>query len=631
MPSPPPRPLWNRPSVPWPKSSRPTRAKRRLSPALPSPVGSQPTRRSRPQGNLHRRLCWGAALALLSLGTGDLARATVVRSTSSDGGMVASAHPLATAAGVAMLRQGGNAVDGAVATALAIAVVEPFSAGLGGGGFALWHDQATGSVTALDFRERAPAAASRDMYLDPMGQPQPQRSRHGHLAVGVPGTVAGLYALHERYGQLPWARVLQPSVVFAAQGFVVSDRLAGAIARSAERLGQNPAAAAIFLPDGHPLRVGDILKQPDLAATLQRIAADPQEFYHGETAAAIAQEMATQGGLITAADLEAYQPIWREPLCGPFLEYEVCSMPPPSSGGVHLLQMLNLLTASGLTATSDEAPWHHPADLHRLAEIMKIAYADRAEHLGDPDFVEVPVAALVSPAYAAARQAEIDPQRARPANEVEAADAETLARYHRRQESQDTTHLTVVDGDRNALSLTYTINGPFGAGVVAAGTGILLNNEMDDFAIAPGQPNLYGLIGGNANAVAPGKTPLSSMTPTIVRQGGALRLATGSPGGSTIITTVLQILLNSLVYGLDAGSAVSAPRLHHQWLPDSLMLERYGFDALTTESLAMLGHELRIRDGWGNANLIVVTPNGQLQGAADPRGEGTAQGIPSQR
>ena len=549
-------------------------------------------------------------------------QAAFVKPVRSDRDMVVSAHPLATAAGAAMLRQGGNAVDGAVATALALSVVEPFSAGLGGGGFALWHGAESGEVTALDFRERAPAAAGRDMYLNEAGEPQSLLSRNGHLAVGVPGTVAGLHALHQRYGRLPWARVVQPSRIMAAHGFVVSDHLEEEIADDAARLAQNPAAASVFLPEGEPLLAGDLLRQADLALTLGRIAQDPSDFYQGETATAIAQDMAANGGLITQADLKAYKPIWREPTCGPFRQYRVCSMPPPSSGGVHLLQMLNLIDDTDLVAPG----WHHPEGLHFLAEVMKIAYADRAEHLGDPDFVEVPVAALINPAYAASRRQEIDPQLARSAAEVKAADSSTLERYSNYKESSDTTHLTVVDRDRNALSMTFTINGRFGAGVMAAGTGILLNNEMDDFAIAPSTPNLHGLVGGEANSVAPNKTPLSSMTPTIVLEDDQLRMAVGSPGGSTIITTVLQIILNVLLHDMDAAAAVGAPRIHHQWLPETLRIERYGFDQLTLNALEQLNHSLEFRDDWGNANVIVVGPEGELTGAADPRGEGMAEG-----
>ncbi len=587
--------------------------------------------------------------------------AAFVRPEKSQEAMVVSAHPLATAAGVAILRRGGNAVDAAVATAFAISVVEPFSAGLGGGGFALIHhgtlppkhhlqreldpsdsggatsalasSNVPSTVTALDFRERAPGAASRDMYRSATGDVDNNRSRLGHLAVGVPGTVAGLKAMHDRYGNLNWSQVLQPSIVMAAQGIPVSDRLQHAIRSSQDSLSQNPAAADIFLVAGQPPDVGHILKQADLARTLRQISQEADSFYRGDIAGAIAKDMAANDGLVTRSDLETYRPIWRDPICGPFRvktpaetasdTYDVCSMPPPSSGGVHLLQMLNLLGTADLKTKG----WHHPDSLHLLAEVMKIAYADRAEHLGDPDFVAVPVAALVNPAYAEARRSEIEPQRARSPQEVKAADGKMLERYGQLKESQDTTHLTVVDGDRNAVSLTFTINGRFGAGVVAAGTGIVLNNEMDDFAIAPGVPNLYGLVGGEANAVAPGKTPLSSMTPTIVLQDGQFRLAVGAPGGSTIITTVLQALLNVLVYDLDAGAAIAAPRLHHQWLPETLRLERWGFDQLTLDDLESRGHKLEQQTGWGNGNLIQATPDGTLEGAADPRGEGTAQGF----
>ncbi|MEM8717406.1 MAG: gamma-glutamyltransferase, partial [Cyanobacteria bacterium P01_G01_bin.4] len=370
---------------------------------------------------------------------------------------------------------------------------------------------------------------------------------------------------------------------------------------------------------------GDFLVQPDMAVTLQAIAADPQAFYDGDIAEAIAADMAANNGLVTLEDLNNYEPIWRDPVCGPFREVTVCSMPPPSSGGVHLLQLLNLLGDRDLAA----AGWHDTDSLHLAIESMRIAYADRATHLGDPDFYEVPEQELIDPDYADLRRAEIDMENARDSDDVMAADEATLAAI---RESEDTSHLTVVDSDRNAISLTFTVNGGFGAAVVADGTGILLNNEMDDFAAAPGVPNLFGLVGGEANAIAPGKTPLSSMTPTIViesdRDGTQqLRLATGSPGGSTIITTVLQIVLNVVEYGMDAGEAVSAPRLHHQWLPDVVRVEEWGFDAATVRELEARGHELEVTEGWGNAGAIVVTPDGWLEGAADPRGEGVAGGF----
>lgn len=551
-------------------------------------------------------------------------------------GMVTSAHPLASAAGLEMLQRQGNAVDAAVATTLVISVVEPFSAGIGGGGFLLFRDSTTGVIRALDFRERAPLAAGRDMYRDAQGKIRPKASVNGHLAVAVPGTIAGLYEVHQRYGKLPWRDVVAPSIQLAANGFPVSWRLSRAIARQ-DTLRQNPAARQIFTHNGEPLPPGALLVQTDLAKTLSAVARQPQSFYTGEIATAIARDMAANGGLITQADLERYRPIWRDPVCGTFRVYQVCSMPPPSSGGVHLLQILNMIGDADFKAWG----WHHPDALHLMVEAMKIAYADRARYLGDPDFVTVPVKALISPTYAQQRRQEINLEKAHPSSHVKPADPAVLQAitgqaiaprpqhqaHHQVPESADTSHLNVVDRDGNAVSLTFTVNLGFGAGVVAGGTGIVLNNEMDDFAIAPDVPNAFGLVGGDANAIAPGKTPLSSMTPTIVTEQGQLRLVAGAPGGSTIITTVLQIVLNVLVYEMDVQRAVAAPRLHHQWLPDRLMLEQWGFDRLTVTELQRRGHPIREGGQWGNGNAIVRTTDGWLEGAADPRGEGIAAGF----
>ncbi|NJP09058.1 MAG: gamma-glutamyltransferase [Leptolyngbyaceae cyanobacterium RU_5_1] len=538
-------------------------------------------------------------------------------------GMVASAHALGSEAGLTILQQGGNAVDAAVATTLAISVVEPFSAGIGGGGFLLLRNGKTGAIAALDFRERAPLAATRTMYLDAQGKVRPNASTDGYLAVGVPGTIAGLREVHRQYGRLSWPQVVAPAVRLAADGFVVSPRLAAAIARQ-KTLQQNPAARQIFTRSGKPLDVGDRLVQADLAKTLRSVAQNPQNFYIGSIAQAIARDMKTNGGLITLQDLKQYRPIWREPVCGTFRAARICSMPPPSSGGVHLLQMLNLIGDMDLKALG----WHHPDTLHLLVETMRIAYADRAEYLGDPDFVKVPVAALISPAYAQLRRQEIDPNQARPSSQVRATDRTVLQRFSQTKESGDTSHLSVVDRENNAVSLTFTVNLSFGAGVVTAGTGIVLNNEMDDFAIAPGVPNAFGLVGREANAIDPRKTPLSSMTPTIVTENGQLRLVTGAPGGSTIITTVLQVVLNVLVYEMDVRSAVAAPRVHHQWLPDQLMVEQRGLDTLTLAELRRRGHKITTERGsWGNANAIVRSSDGWLEGAADPRGEGAAYGF----
>ncbi|MDY6802269.1 MAG: gamma-glutamyltransferase [Cyanobacteriota bacterium] len=545
-------------------------------------------------------------------------------------GMVVSAHPLASEAGAAMLKKGGNAVDAAVATAFAISVVEPFAAGIGGGGFLLLGvppDESLGEgegiyrVEALDFRERAPKLATRDMYLDPEGKVRERSSLDGHLAVGVPGTVAGLFEVHRKYGSLPWEELLEPAVAYARDGFEVSDIF---VRRLEWRLGVmngNAAAREIFTRDGAALSSGDLLVQGDKGRTLEIIGREPQSFYRGEIAEAIAADMAEEGGLVSLEDLRDYRPIWREPVCGEFREVRVCAMSPPSSGGVHAIEILNIIGDSDLREWGRE----NADTLHLLAEAMRVAYADRAEFLGDPDFVEVPVKELTSREYGRSRRSEIELGRARPSAEVKAASREQLESLGR--ESEDTTHLTVVDGEGLVVSMTYTLNGPFGAAVVVPGTGILLNNEMDDFAVAPGVPNLYGLVGTDANAVAAGKTPLSSMTPLIATRGDRLVLAAGSPGGSRIITTVLQIFLNAVEFGMDVEEAVSAPRIHHQWLPDELSVEEGGFDEEVLAELRRRGHKLRLRRGWGNANAIVLTEDGLLEGAADPRGEGEAISI----
>lgn len=540
--------------------------------------------------------------------------------SSASRGIVASAHPLATAAGLSILRQGGNAVDAAVATTLAISVVEPFSAGIGGGGFLLYRPADTGKVEALDFREKAPLKATATMYLDVQGKVRPRASTDGYLAVAVPGSLAGLAEVQHRYGRLPWSATVQPAIALAEQGFTISDHLARATQSRLPLFKTNAAARAIFTQQGQPLKPGTKLIQRDLGRTLQLIAQDPDRFYTGTIAQAIARDMQRNQGLITLDDLKTYRPTWRSPVCGAFLKMQVCSMPPPSSGGVHLLELLNLWSASGL----QNSPRYSPKVLHFMAEAMKIAYADRAVHLGDPGFVKVPVSALINPAYAAQRRLEIT-DKARPASEVNAASQSLLQRYTR-SESTETSHLSVVDKDRNAVSLTFTVNLGFGAGVVAAGTGIVLNNEMDDFAIAPNTPNAFGLVGSQANAIAPGKIPLSSMTPTIVSNQGRLKLVAGSPGGSTIITTVFQLVLNTLIYGMNAEQAVSATRIHDQWLPDQLRVEA-GLDNKTLDALRQRGHTVVERPSWGNADLILVKSDGTLEGAADPRGEGSAQGY----
>jgi gamma-glutamyltranspeptidase/glutathione hydrolase len=536
--------------------------------------------------------------------------------------MVVSASPLASEAGLLMLKKGGNAVDAAVATTFAISVVEPFSAGIGGGGFLLFHSQKTGEIKALDFRERAPIKATKNMYLDAEGKVRPGASITGYLAVATPGTVAGMYEVHRRYGKLPWPEVMKPGIALAKNGFIISDRVAWRSSAAYEIRKQailkNPAAKKIFTRNGEYYQPGEKLIQTDLAKTLEAISENPQSFYTGKIAEIIASDMKKNGGLITIEDLKQYQAIWRNPVCGNFRKSKICSMPPPSSGGVHLLQMLNMIGDTNLKSWG----WHHPDAIHLIIEIMKIAYSDRAEYLGDPDFVKVPISQLISPAYAQKRRQEINMKMATPSTAIK-PEIKTLKNH----ESTETSHLNVVDADRNAVSLTFTINLGFGAGIVTPGTGIVLNNEMDDFAVAPGVPNAFALVGKEANSIAPRKTPLSSMTPTIVTENNRLRMAVGAPGGSTIITQVFQIILNVLESKMDVGAAVWVPRIHHQWLPDELRVEAWSLDALTWEDLRRRGHKIRETRPWGNANAITVTEDDTLEAAADPRGDGSPKGY----
>ena len=561
-------------------------------------------------------------ISLAAILTSQAVSATITPPLRSKRGMVVSASPLASEAGLLMLKKGGNAVDAAVATTFAISVVEPFSAGIGGGGFLLFHAQKTGEIKALDFRERAPIKATKNMYLDAKGKVRPGASITGYLAVATPGTVAGMYEVHRRYGQLPWREVIKPGIALAKNGFIISDRVAWRSSPAYEIRKQailkNPAAKKIFTRNGEYYQPGEKLIQTDLAKTLEAISENPQSFYRGKIAETIASDMKKNGGLITIEDLKQYQAIWRNPVCGNFRKSKICSMPPPSSGGVHLLQMLNMIGDTDLKSWG----WHHPDAIHLIIEIMKIAYSDRAEYLGDPDFVKVPISQLISPAYAQKRRQEINMKMATPSTAIK-PEIKTLKNH----ESTETSHLNVVDADRNAVSLTFTINLGFGAGIVTPGTGIVLNNEMDDFAVAPGVPNAFGLVGKEANSIAPKKTPLSSMTPTIITENNRLRMVVGASGGSTIITQVLQIILNVLESKMDVGTAIFVPRIHHQWLPDELRVEAWGLDALTAEDLRRRGHKIRETRPWGNANAITVTENDTLEAAADPRGDGSPKGY----
>ncbi|MEM7696676.1 MAG: gamma-glutamyltransferase [Pseudomonadota bacterium] len=528
--------------------------------------------------------------------------------------MVVAQEAEAARVGRQILRQGGNAVDAAVATGLALAVTLPRAGNLGGGGFMVIHT-ATGENVAIDYREMAPAAADRDMFLGADGEADPNLSRRSGLAVGVPGTVAGFALAHARYGSgnFSFAELVAPAIALARDGFTVSDALAGilAVERVRTRLLADPEAASMFYAGGEPPKAGDTLKLPALAATLERIAAEgPAGFYEGPTAKAIVETVTEKGGRMTLQDLADYAPVVREPVTGTFKGLEVISMPPPSSGGVHLVQMLNIL---------EETPFGtyglNSADMiHTMAEAARRAYADRAVYLGDPDFVDVPIAALTSKAYAATLRAEIG-ETATPSSEV-AADRGKLP-----AESNETTHYSVIDGEGNAVSNTYTLNFSFGVGFGAKGTGVLLNNELDDFSAKPGVPNAYGLVGGAANAVEPRKRPLSSMTPTIVLKDGKPLLVTGSPGGSRIITTTMQIILNATVHERDIMTATAAPRVHHQWLPDYIRIEE-GISHDTIRLLEEKGHDVRIQRAMGATQSIMVLPDGTLGGASDPRRPG---------
>lgn len=523
-------------------------------------------------------------------------------------GMVASVDAMATQVGVDILKQGGNAVDAAVAVGYALAVTHPQAGNLGGGGFMLLRTK-DGATTAIDFREMAPAGATRDMFLDDQGNPDSKKSLTSPLASGTPGTVAGLSLALEKYGSLPLNSVVRPAIKLAQEGFIVNDALADDLKTyGSEVLPHHENSKAIFWKDGEPLKKGDKLVQQDLANSLTMIAENgPDAFYKGEIARQIAQQMQQNGGLITTDDLAAYQAVERTPVSGEYRGYQIFSMPPPSSGGMHIVQILNILENFDMKKYGFGS-----ADaIQIMAEAEKYAYADRSEYLGDPDFVNVPWQALTSKAYAKSIAGQIDINKAKPSSEIRPG---KLAPY----ESDQTTHFSVVDKDGNAVAVTYTLNTTFGTGIVAGNTGILLNNQMDDFSAKPGVPNVYGLVGGEANAVGPKKRPLSSMSPTIVVKDGKTWLVTGSPGGSRIITTVLQMVVNTIDFGMNVAEATNAPRFHHQWLPDELRVEK-GFSPDTLKLLEQKGQKVALKEAMGSTQSIMVGPDGELYGASDPR------------
>ena len=538
--------------------------------------------------------------------------ADAIHAVVAEHGMVVAQERLAARIGADVLRRGGNAVDAAVATGFAMAVTYPRAGNIGGGGFMVIHSRERGEDVTIDYREVAPAAATPGMFLGTDGKPDADKSRKSALGIGVPGSVAGLTLALEKYGsgKFTLADLLKPAIDIARDGLIVADTTADTMPEEYRWLARWPSSAKLFSrADGTPLREGDTLVQTDLAATLSAIAEQgPRGFYQGPVAEKLVKAIGDAGGIMTLDDLKSYQPIIRAPMRGTYRGYDVVSMPLPSSGGVGLLEMLNILEGFQM---GDLKQGGAPS-LHLMIEAMKRAYADRARYLGDPAFVNVPITTLLAKDYAAKQRASIDLDHATPSADV----VPMLPR-----EGNNTTHFSVVDSMGNAVSNTYTLNFPYGVGLVADGIGVLLNNELDDFTAAPGASNAFGLVGFEANLPGPGKRPLSSMSPTIVLKDGKPILVTGSPGGSRIISTVLQVIVNVLDYRMDVAAAVAAPRLHHQWMPDEVRVE-HGFPDETLGALRAMGHIVIEPMGLTSANSIAVTPGGLL-GAPDPRTRGT--------
>ncbi|MBM3814758.1 MAG: gamma-glutamyltransferase [Acidimicrobiia bacterium] len=527
--------------------------------------------------------------------------------------MVVAQEPLAADVGVEVLKKGGNAVDAAVAVAFALAVTLPSAGNLGGGGFLLAR-MAGGETTFLDFRERAPLGATREMYLDAEGKPT-RDSVTGWRAAGVPGTVRGLEVAHSKYGRMSWRHLVAPAVKLAQDGFEVSYALAESLRRAQKDLEPFAESKRIFLKGGAFHEAGGRLAQPELARTLARIARHgAKDFYEGETAKILAEESKAGGGLITLEDLNRYEATVREPLKGSYKGFSILTAPPPSAGGIGLLQMMGVLEGSGYEKAGPGAA----ETIHFVAEAMRRYYADRSRHLGDPEFHRVPWKGLLNPRYIAAQRASINRNRASVSSEVEPGD---VSGY----ESTETTHFSIVDAGGNAVALTYTINESYGNGVTVPRLGFLLNNEMDDFAAKPGSPNLFGLVQGEANAIAPGKRPVSSMTPAILLRGGKLYMVIGAPGGSRIVNGVMQAILNVVDFGMNLQDAVDAPRFHHQWMPDQISLEK-GFSPDTVELLKSKGHKIAPIEGVARVEAILIE-GGWLQGATDGRGSGKAAGY----
>jgi gamma-glutamyltranspeptidase/glutathione hydrolase len=528
--------------------------------------------------------------------------------------MVVAQEPLAADVGVAVLKSGGNAVDAAVAMGFALAVTHPFAGNIGGGGFMLIRF-ADGRSTFIDFRERAPERASRNMYLDAAGKPT-RDSLEGWRASGVPGSVRGFELAHQKYGHAQWQSLLEPAVLLASRGFPVSYSLAESL-KGSRALAKFDKSKSVFQRSGNYYEMGETFAQPELARTLERISKlGAKDFYEGETAERLAAEMTKNGGTITLADLKNYQAVERKPIEGSYRNYSVISAPPPSSGGIGMLQMLGMLDGSGYEKTGAGSA----ASIHYVAEVMRRFYADRSEYMGDPDFFKVPTVGLLDPAYIRKRRDSIDREHATPSDAIHPG-------HPAGSESSETTHYSVVDEQGNAVAVTYTLNGGYGSGVTVPGLGFLMNNEMDDFAAKPGEPNMFGLVQGEANAIQPGKRPLSSMTPTIVLRDGKLFAVLGAPGGSRIPTAVLQVFLNIVDFKMNAQDAVDFPRFHHQWKPDKLSMD-HTFSPDTVALLRAKGHDVDYAAGTVGARVeAIVIDGGWLQGGSDGRGTGKAAGY----
>ena len=533
-----------------------------------------------------------------------------------DSAMVVSAHPIASQVGARILKSGGNAVDAAVAMQFALAVVYPSAGNLGGGGFMVLRTS-EGSTATLDYREKAPGHATRDMYLDESGRVRKGLSEKGHLSSGVPGSVAGMYEAHKRYGTLPWSDLVQPSIDLARNGFPLTRRQANSLNELQDTLRRyNTVLPAFLLRE--QWHEGDTIYWKDLGRTLELIRDQGADgFYTGKTADNIVAEMHRGNGLITLEDLREYKAVWREPLIGTFKEYRIISMGPPSSGGIALLQLLNAVETFPL------AEWGHneTPTVHLYTEAQRRVYADRAAWLGDPDFFDVPFKGLIAKSYSHKRMDSFDPDTATPSSQVREGDP-------LQAESHETTHLSIIDQQGNAVAVTTTLNDSYGSAVVVAGSGFFLNDEMDDFSIKPGEPNMYGVIGGEANKIEPHKRMLSSMTPTIIERNGKLFMVVGTPGGSTIITSVFQTFLNVTEFDMSMQQAVSARRIHSQWLPEVIFPEKGAITRRDSISLTEMGHRFddSYWDGIGRVDAILVLPDGRLEGGADPRGDDAAMG-----